>query len=159
METKGLKMIIGLDDWTFLKTLQRTNISRFFVMHAYFFEKSFVRMLESKRIAFPSTTSLSLAMRSRSAASTITSCTVDRMFRGAKRSTGARLGQKLIQFIGHTPTATSPCSLFLLPTPAIFHLVNERVRFFDSSRREADPGGDEKKMSAAPFDDRRVSAT
>lgn len=134
--------------------------SRFLGMHAYFFEKSSVQVLESKRTASPSTASLSLAMRSRSAASTITSCTVDRMFRGAKRSTGARLGQKLVQFTspGHAPTANSPLySLFLLPTPAIFHLVNERIRFFDSSRKEADPGGDEKKTSA--LDDRRVNAT
>lgn len=115
------------------------NIYRFLGMHAYFLEKPIVRVLESKRTTSPSRASLSLAMRSRSVVSTITSCTVDRMFRGAKRSTGARLGQKLVQFTspGHAPTITPRCNLFLLPTPAIFHPVNERVRFFDSSRKEA----------------------
>jgi len=140
-------------------TLQRT-ISIEFSVHAYFLEKPIDRVLESKRTTSPSRASLSLAMRSRSAASTITSCTVDRMFRGAKRSTDARLGQKLVQFTcpGHAPTATPRCNLFLLPTPAIFHPVNERVRFFDSSRKEANPAMMRRKR-AAPLHDRRVNAT
>lgn len=60
-------------------------------------------------------------------ASAITSCTMHRTFRGAKRSTGARLVQKLVQLTspGHAPAASPAVRFFLLPTPAISHPERE----------------------------------
>lgn len=92
-------------------------------------------------------------------ASTITSCTMHRTFRGAKRSTGARLEQKLVQLTspGHAPTASLGCSFFLLPTPAISHPEWESDFSFTTKGSRSPRRWEENQRLDA--DDRRVSAT
>jgi len=72
-----------------------------------------------------------------------------RTFWGAKRSTGARLEQKLVQLTspGHAPTASLGCSFFLLPspTPAISH--PEREPDFSFTTKGSRSPDDEKKTS------------
>jgi len=90
----------------------------------------------------------------------ITSCTVHRTFRGAKRSTGAGLEQKLVQLAspGHAPAASPGCGFFLLPTPAISHPERESSRFFVHRERKPIPRRWEENERAATLarSDRRV---
>jgi len=123
--------------------LEMFNVADFFVALSEFF--SFENVLISgkrvrnasrfspARIAFPAT---------------ITSCTMHRTFRGAKRSTGARLEQKLVQLTspGHAPAA-SPSVVSSFCQRRRFPIPNESP-IFHPPRKEANPSlppGDEKK--------------
>jgi len=83
-----------------------------------------------------------------------------RTFWGAKRSTGARLEQKLVQLTspGHAPTASLGCSFFLLPspTPAISHPEREPDFSFTTKGSRSPRRWEENQRLDA--DDRRVSA-
>lgn len=84
-----------------------------------------------------------------------------RTFRGAKRSTGARLEQKLVQLTGQPRTRPSGFSrLRFLPFANAGDFPSRtRARIFRLPRKEANPSRRREENQRLDADDRRVSAT